>query len=53
MEPGHEDREYAGEEVDLLGGRQASMEPGHEDREYPRAASSRAASAAGLNGARS
>ena len=34
MEPGHEDREYAGSAAAPRPRAQASMEPGHEDREY-------------------
>ena len=34
MEPGHEDREYAGRHGRSGSERRASMEPGHEDREY-------------------
>ena len=34
MEPGHEDREYAGGPAPVPDPQEASMEPGHEDREY-------------------
>ena len=34
MEPGHEDREYAGPPFQHGRIPAASMEPGHEDREY-------------------
>ena len=52
MEPGHEDREYAGNIIRGLKLGQASMEPGHEDREYGMCRPSGVVPACSLNGAR-